>query len=123
MKVRVTAMRLEGVSLGKSEMDAAAVYEGVLSIIDRHDDYLHRMIKLAALKTPDGQIVNQLIEPHVVWIRGNQMMLTGFERLQKEERQREYAQSWLCILRPDQSVDGKAMAGVGPSSRNHRYRM
>lgn len=98
MKCQVVRMRREGVALPKYALKGAARWRGALVIMDVRDETVNRVIKTARLaeQSYGEKRIEILYEPHIVWMNEGRFTLQGFERILKEGKIVEYAQSWLC---------------------------
>ena len=98
MKCRVIRMRREGVAVPKYTLKDQVYWEGELAVMDVRDDGVNRIIKIARLNDHlyGNAGIKLLYEPHIVWMNEGRFTLQGFERVLKEGKTVEYAQSWLC---------------------------
>ncbi len=98
MKCQIIRMRREGVALPKYAIKDAVRWRGELVIMDVRDEGVNRVIKTARLaeQSYEEKRVEILYEPHIVWMNEGRFTLQGFERVLKEGKIVEYAQSWLC---------------------------
>jgi hypothetical protein len=93
-------MRREGGAIPKDTLKAQVYWVGELVIMDVRDKGVHRMIKTARLADVSygEKRVEILFEPHIVWMNEGRFTLQRFERVLREGKVVEYAQSWLCQL-------------------------
>lgn len=93
-------MRRDGVALPKYALKDQACWTGELVVTDVRDEGVHRVIKTARLTdlSWSEKRVEILYEPHLVWMNDGRFTLQGFERVLKEGKIVEYAQSWLCTV-------------------------
>lgn len=98
MKTRILEMREGGVAVSKGDLKQKPTREGVLDIRDTRENSYNRIIKMAYLTDNEGQIIKQLYNVSIVYLSGDKMSLTGFERIADGGRLIDYAQSWLCLI-------------------------
>lgn len=93
-------MRNKGIARRKADIadPHGARYEGELSLSETTDQGLHRLCVVATHRYFDSLYTHQLFDARLVWIEGQRLMLTGFERVKSEFGVIEYAQSWLCLV-------------------------
>ncbi|MBC3876798.1 hypothetical protein H8K38_03135 [Undibacterium sp. FT79W] len=98
MKAYILPMRRNGIALPKRRLfdQYNQGHFGELSMSTTSDQGLHRVVRLARFVR--GVSKYTLFEPQILWLEGDRMMLSGFERVETERGDVEYAQSWLCIL-------------------------
>jgi hypothetical protein len=121
MQVTVIKMRRDGVVIRKSSLSEQTEYKGYLTINDTQQNHLHRMAKTARLfkDVECEQPIETLIEPALVWVNEERIMISGFEHVRRSEMEIDYAQSWLCLLGWEQSVKTES-EDKGPISRKRR---
>jgi uncharacterized protein YifN (PemK superfamily) len=90
------ATRLNGVARGRNRIRDAEWHEGDLQINEVREPDLKRVMKVAKMTT----IFNtyELFEVQILWVDGDKMCLTGFERLKRGTNVVDYAQSWICAV-------------------------
>ncbi|MBC3860502.1 hypothetical protein H8K32_00175 [Undibacterium jejuense] len=101
MQVHLIKLRLSGVALRKSEILDRFHHGkiGELSLRETSDQGLHRLARVARFEYGDTkQYSDTLFDPQILWIEGNRMTITGFERMSSVKGIVDYAQSWLCVL-------------------------
>ncbi|MFC6519247.1 hypothetical protein ACFQAT_05090 [Undibacterium arcticum] len=95
-------MRKEGVEIPRRMLKDRSTkqWKGTLAILDTTGQGLHRQVKIARHTYGEGlgQIVHEILDPHIVWANDEKFVLTGFERRRSGESLVDYAQSWLCIV-------------------------
>jgi len=98
MKAHILLMRRNGVALPKRRLfdQYNQGYSGDLSISTTSDQGLHRVVKLAWFVRGLSQYT--LFEAQILWLEADRMILSGFERVETERGDVEYAQPWLCIM-------------------------
>src|SRR5262245_66494751 len=100
MPVTVVPMRKRGVPIDPQFREAGS-FVGDLSMYSYLDPVLHRYVSKVDLVTRNrgGQptpLLPGLLEPSLITLNNDRMMLTGFERLPVDGgREADYAQSWL----------------------------
>lgn len=96
-------MRRDGVALPKYELRNQVEWWGDLIVHDVRDDGVNRIIKTARIadESYGSKRVEILYEPHIVWMNEDRFTLAGFERVLREGKVVEYAQSWLCRVAPE----------------------
>ena len=100
MKLHMVKMRLRGIAIPKKRLlDRFNCGNfGELAICETNDQGLHRLTRVARFTSgSSGQYESTLFDPHILWVEGERMVITGFERVKTEEGMVDYAQSWLCI--------------------------
>ena len=97
-------MRREGVAIPKYTLKEQVRWTGELVVMDVRDDGVNRVIKTARLTDTSWaeKRIEILYEPHLVWMNEGRFTLQGFERILKEGKIVEYAQSWLCQAEPNE---------------------
>lgn len=116
MKVTVLPTRCDGVAYERGELKRAPCTKGDLQIVDTRENNLNRIVKVAKLTTPYS--IKQLLEVHIVWMNDNKMCLSGFERVVKDGRIIDYAQSWVCLIDQEQGKDNE---NILPQRENWRH--
>ncbi len=105
MKATIIKMRRAGVLIPRPEIRHQLKWHGDLTIMDTRENGLNRIVKIARHVRGDpgpNQSREELYEPHVIWVNEERMVLAGFERVAHEGRFVDYAQSWLCMIGPEQ---------------------
>ena len=59
---------------------------------------LHRQVKIARHTSALGQILKEIVDPHIAWDNDEKFVLTGFERRWGGGHLVDYAQSRLCMI-------------------------
>ena len=105
MKCRIIRMRLEGMAIPKYAFRKQVHWTGELVVMDGRDDNVNRTIKTARLTDTSWaeKRIEILYEPHLVWMNEGRFTLQGFERILKEGKIVEYAQSWFCQAEPNEA--------------------
>lgn len=81
----------------RKRLCAQTPLRGDLELLDVRDDGVGRVVRVARLlRGADRK--ETLFEPHIVWMNGYERIGTGSATV-------HYAQSWLCVLAPDQPAD------------------
>lgn len=98
MKCSVIQMRQDGIAVPKHTLKDQVYWEGNLAVMDVRDDGVNRVIKIARLNDQlyGNAGIKRFHEPHIVWMNEGRLTLQGFERVLKDGKIVEYAQSWLC---------------------------
>lgn len=117
MKVTMLRTRLNGIPYERHELKQTFCSEGELEIIDTRENSYNRIIKVARVKTAYN--VYELYEVHILWLNGNKMCLSGFERIKTNEKFADYAQSWICLV--GDSNRGQDNANMMPAKENFRH--
>jgi hypothetical protein len=98
VQVNATRARDKGRLLSKFQRDRRW-REGTLTIIEERDPELHRVLRVARLKQPDGtDVLPPLLDATIIAMTVDQWSITGFERLEEERVGGDavcYQQSWL----------------------------
>lgn len=116
MKVMVLPTRRDGVAYERGELRRAPCTEGDLQVVDTRENNLNRIVKVAKLTTAYSTL--ELLECHIVWMNENKMCLSGFERVFKDGKVVDYAQSWVCLIDQEQGKDNE---NILPMRENWRH--
>jgi hypothetical protein len=118
MQVTVIKMRRDGVAIRKSSLTDQSEFRGYLTINETQQNHLHRIAKTARLfkDAKCQQPMEALIEPSIVWVNEERLMISGFEHIRRGESEIDYAQSWLCLLGWEQSIKTES-EDRGPKSK------
>jgi hypothetical protein len=71
---------------------------GASGIVDIRENSYNRPLMLAILESSEGEVLKTLYGITVLWLNGDNMGLTGFERLMREGVLVDYARSWVARL-------------------------
>jgi hypothetical protein len=90
---------------------------GDLEIRDGFDHRLHRNSRIGRLVDPatKNELVPPLVDVTMLFVRGGVMVLTGVEAIDD----RDYAQTWLLTLKPDDGYSLAPTTRSGKSASGH----
>ena len=110
--VEVFPLRLEGWTLPRFRSCMIRPWRGVLLMSEEHVPEWNRGSKVARLRDPDSGApmddVGALYDTVLVCARPDCWTLNGIERVEKDLRVIEYAQSWL-VTPVERSSEGKSL--------------
>src|SRR4051812_4361479 len=102
MRCRVLKLRKFGMAIPKYQVRQGTEHEpaGTLEIFETHESSLGRSLRIAQFRQLEDQSghIETLYEPQLLWIRGDRLVLSGFEKVISDGNRIDYAQSWLCEL-------------------------
>lgn len=117
MRAMLLRTRLNGVPYARHELKQTYCVEGELEIIDTRENSYNRIIKIARLTTHCS--IYELYEVHILWLNGDKMCLSGFERVKANEKIADYAQSWICLVGDvDKGQDNVRMMPINENFRH-----
>lgn len=96
MQVKVTRLWENGKLVPKWRLSQIIKVDGNLSLRESRDEHLNRSQRSAYLHFDGLQVAPTLIDACVLWIRGDLMTISGFER--DELSNVTYAQTWLIEI-------------------------
>lgn len=74
-------------------------WAGHLEVVETSDQGRHRTLRVARFHLQGAYTATySLFEPHLLWWSGSRFVLAGFERIERDGRTMQCAQSWLCLL-------------------------
>jgi hypothetical protein len=94
MKVKVVRLRHEGKPHPRWRLSTLESVVGELRIEEAKDENLSRFMRRARLLNlvlQESEMLPPLIDAAVLWLKGNSLAITGFERIESTD----YAQTWL----------------------------
>jgi hypothetical protein len=96
MRVTMITTRLQGVARERGKLASSEAQDGDLEIVETRDGELKRFVKVARLTTLFNTY--ELVEAQIIWINEDKICLSGFERINRNGRLVDYAQSWVCAV-------------------------
>jgi hypothetical protein len=91
---RVVTVRDSGVEIPKGYWSQRVEQRGDFSFVDRHDIALRRSTTVAQLLTPCGRYTHELFDAELVSLRGESIIVSGYQRYPHGDETIEYVQGW-----------------------------